>query len=79
MTREQPPAATSSASGSTSEVEDGDHDDGADVVDDGQGQQEELERRLARVGPSSAEDADGEGDVGRHRDAPPPAPRRHRR
>jgi hypothetical protein len=50
-------------------VEQRDDDDGADVVDDGQRQQEHDER--ARH-PSSerGHDADGEGDVGRHGHAP---------
>ena len=50
-------------------VEDRDHEDRPDVVDDGEREQEELERRVhARA--EQREDADGDRDVGRHRDAP---------
>ena len=55
-------------------IEDRDHDDGADVVDDGQREQEHLERRR-HARPEQRKDAEREGDVGRHRDAPPVAPR----
>ena len=54
-------------------VEHGDDDDGADVVDDGQGQQEHLDRRHDAA-PEQAEHADRHGDVGGHRDAPPVLP-----
>ena len=50
-------------------VERGDDDDGADVVDDGQAEEEHLQ--LGRhPGAEQREDAEGEGDVGGHRDAP---------
>ena len=58
-------------------VERGDHDDGADVVDDGQAEQEDLE--LGRdAAAEQREDTEREGDVGRHRDAPPGSRRRRR-
>ncbi len=54
-------------------VEDRDDDDRADVVDDCEGQQEELERgRHTRT--EQTHDADRHGDVGRHGDAPTPCP-----
>ena len=51
-------------------VEDGDHEDAADVVDDGEGQQEDLQRRRDPRA-EEGDDAEREGDVGGHRDAPP--------
>ena len=51
-------------------VEDRDHEDRADVVDDGERQQEDLEPPTAPARPSSASTPTREGDVGRHRDAP---------
>jgi hypothetical protein len=54
-------------------VEDGDDQDGPDVVDDGQGEQERLER-CRQPTADQGQHAKGEGDVGGHRD--PPAPGR---
>jgi hypothetical protein len=54
-------------------VEDGDDDDGSQVVDDGEGQEEEFQRR-GNSRPQEGEHADGEGDVGGHRDPQPRAP-----
>ena len=51
-------------------VEDGDQDDGADVIDDGQGEQEQLES-LGDALAEEREHADGERDVGGDRDSPP--------
>ena len=53
----------------SSAVEDRDHDDRTDVIDDREGEQEQLESRW-HPRPQEREDADREGDVGRHRDAP---------
>jgi hypothetical protein len=50
-------------------VEHGDHHDRAEVVDDRQGEQEQLEHRRHARG-DHGEHAEGEGDVGRHRHAP---------
>ena len=51
-------------------VEDGDHDDRADVVDDRQRQQQDLDRgRDTRT--EERDHTEGEGDIGRHRNAPP--------
>ena len=50
-------------------VEDRDDDDRADVVDDGKGQEKDL-HRLRNTITEQGDDADGEGNVGGHRDAP---------
>ena len=50
-------------------VEHGDDDDCPDVVDDRQRQQEHLDR-CWYAGSEQGDDAEGEGDVGGHRDAP---------
>ncbi len=50
-------------------VEDGDDHDGADVVGDGEGEQEQLRARRDPIA-DQGHDAHGERDVGRHRDAP---------
>ena len=55
-------------------VEERDHDDRADVVDDREREQEELELRRDTAA-EEAEHADGDRDVGRHRDAPAVAAR----
>lgn len=53
-------------------VEDGDDGDGSDVVDDGEGEEEDLEPDR---GPPAedGEDSDGEGDVGGHGNPPAPS------
>ena len=50
-------------------VEDRDDEDRADVVDDGEREQEQLQRRRDAAA-EQAEHADGHRDVGGHRDAP---------
>ena len=55
-------------------VEDGDDDDGADVVDHGDRQQEHLERHRDTAA-EQREHPKGKGDVGGHRDAPTLLPR----
>ena len=61
--------------GDVAAVKEGDDDDGAEVVDDGEGREEddEAERRVAGC---EREDAEREGDVGRHGDAPAAGGRR---
>ncbi len=61
------------AEGQVGGVEDRDHQDRADVVDDRERQQEQACRR-GDAATQHAEDADGEGDVGRHRDPPARGP-----
>lgn len=51
-------------------VEGGDDDDGADVVDDREAEQEDLELRRHACA-EHGQQPEGEGDVGRHGDAPP--------
>ncbi len=51
-------------------VEDGDDEDRAEVVDDGEGQQERPQGDR-QLGAHHREHGEGEGDVGRHGDAPP--------
>ena len=50
-------------------VEDGDHQDRAEVVDDGEREQEGAQRDR-KLGAHDRQDCQGEGDVGGHRDAP---------
>ena len=57
------------ADGKVGRVEDRDDDDRADVVDDGKGQEKDL-HRLRDTITEQGDDADGEGNVGGHRDAP---------
>ena len=64
------PASHSTSDGTG--VEDRDDEDRADVVDDREGEQEELQPgRDARA--EQREHSDRERDIGRHRDAPPAA------
>ena len=59
-------------------VEERDHDDRADVVDDREREEEQLQ--VARdLGAGDREDRDGERDVGRHGDRPAPTPGTARR
>ena len=58
-------------------VEERDHEDRADVVDDGEGEQEQLEGRSDPPA-EEAQHADGHRDVGGHRDPPPGRARRRR-
>ena len=60
-------------------VEDRDHDDRADVVDDRQRQQEQLEPPDGIRRPSRPSTPTANGDVGGHRDAPARRRRRRRR
>ncbi|MPL88576.1 hypothetical protein SDC9_34602 [bioreactor metagenome] len=50
-------------------VEDRDHQDSAEVVENGEGEQEDLQPRR-HPGAKECDDADGKGDVGRGRDRP---------
>ncbi len=52
-------------------VEDSDHQHRAEIVHDRQGQQEDLERQADSIA-EQRQDAEGERDVGRHRDTPTP-------
>ena len=65
-----PAAAASHADLDRRRVEDGDHEDRADVVDDRERQQEQPDRGRDRRR-DQRQDAQRERDVGRHRDAPP--------
>ena len=61
--------------GHTGGVEDRDDQDRADVVDDRDGEEQDAERgRYAAA--EQRQDAHGERDVRRHRDAPPSCPLR---
>ena len=59
-------------------VEDGDHRDRTDVVDDRKCEQEHLDR-ARHPAAEQRDDTEGEGDVGRHRDPPPVEHPRRRR
>ena len=56
-------------------VEEGDHQDAADVVEDRE-RGEEDQQRPRHAAPEQHDAADGEGDVGGHRDGPAPLPGR---